>query len=440
MRRELKDGLILRSLDEGVASDRENMGQFYKDAFGGEGDEDSDELLAWTADLISDAHPQTNLQDFWVVVDSNKDDKIVSAILHIPQTWRYADIDLNAGRIELVATDKDYRNRGLIRAQFEAAHARCEALGQVIQGITGIPHYYRKFGYAMAVDLGGAGWLPLASVPRLKEDAKPDYTLRDASEADIPQLMGWYDAHMADKRLSTVRDEAIWRFEMLHRTKNTPLKQHFKIIVDQDDQGVGYVALNFGYTDGQCRLNEYVVGDKSSYLATFDDVMRAIKSLAENHEGTSGKKPERINFNSGMHPSVIVQIQMSNGHVYESPYAWYIRVADMVGFLKQVTPALERRLAGSGANGYTGEMTLAFHNQSGVKFHFERGRIKDVTAEKIYWADAAFPYDTFLNVLFGHRDLLQIRQALPDAYANKKGRVLIEAMFPRQDSALYGMA
>ncbi len=440
MRQELKDGLILRSLDEGHASDRENLAEFYKDTFGDAGDDDAKELIPWVDDLLSDEHPTTEPADFWVVVDPANDDKIASAILHIPQTWRYDDIDLSAGRIELVATDKDYRNRGLVRVQFEAAHERCASLGQVIQGVTGIPHYYRKFGYAMTVNLGAMGWLPLASIPKLKDDKEPEFTLRDATEADIPDLMRWHDGHTATKRMSLVRDESIWRFELVHRSANTPMSLDYKIIVNKEGRGVGYVAYNLGYTFGSFRIFEYVVGAESSVLASFDDTMRGLKAVAEAHTGTNGETPWRIYFNNGAHPAVETLITGTNGHIAASTYAWYIRVADIVAFLKTIVPVLERRLVGSGANGYTGEMTVAFHNQRGVKFHFEGGKIKDITDEEIYWADSAFPYDTFLNVVFGHRSITEIHHILPEAYANKKARVLLEAMFPAGDTALEGMA
>ncbi|MEO7913506.1 MAG: GNAT family N-acetyltransferase, partial [Roseiflexaceae bacterium] len=37
----------------------------------------------------------------------------------------------------------------------------------------------------------------------------------------------------------------------------------------------------------------------------------------------------------------------------EPPYAWYVRVPDLPQFIRRIAPALERRLAGSSASGYT---------------------------------------------------------------------------------------
>ena len=54
------------------------------------------------------------------------------------------------------------------------------------------------------------------------------------------------------------------------------------------------------------------------------------------------------------------------------PYAFYIHVPDVAAFLTQIKPALEKRLAGSIAAGYTGELKINFYT-SGVRMAFEQG-------------------------------------------------------------------
>jgi hypothetical protein len=101
-------------------------------------------------------HPTTSASDFTVVVDENADGKIASTMNLISQTWVYdgpsGGIPFALGRPELVATDEAYRRRGLVRMQFEAIHAKSAARGEMVQAITGIPWYYRQFGYEMCVD------------------------------------------------------------------------------------------------------------------------------------------------------------------------------------------------------------------------------------------------------------------------------------------------
>ena len=45
-------------------------------------------------------------------------------------------------------------------------------------------------------------------------------------------------------------------------------------------------------------------------------------------------------------------------------------------------------------------------------------------------AMAGFPPLVFLQLLFGHRSLRELRHAFPDVWANETGRALLEALFP----------
>ena len=97
MQKVLNNNLILRSLSEGVQSDSDNLSQFYMDVFKEEGDIDYALIGGWVDELISQQHPTVTHDDIWVVVDPAQDDKIASALLLIPQTWRYEDIEIPVG-------------------------------------------------------------------------------------------------------------------------------------------------------------------------------------------------------------------------------------------------------------------------------------------------------------------------------------------------------
>ena len=85
----------------------------------------------------------------------------------IPQTWTYEGIEFGVGRPELVGTAPEFRNRGLVRAQFDEVHKWSAERGHMVQVITGIPYYYRLFGYEMALDLAGRRVGFEANVPKL---------------------------------------------------------------------------------------------------------------------------------------------------------------------------------------------------------------------------------------------------------------------------------
>ena len=94
------------------------------------------------------------------------------------------------------------------------------------------------------------------------------------------------------------------------------------------------------------------------FLAVTPTVMRYLNKAGDEFAKRGNGELGEIAFNLGeKHP---VYDTISNRLVQlHKPYAWYMRVPDMPAFLRHITPALEKRLAGSAQSGYTGEVTLA---------------------------------------------------------------------------------
>lgn len=437
MQQELDGGLVMRTLSEGHPSDRENLARFYMSVF--QEDRSPDEetnLYHWASNLISGQHPTTTLDDVWVVVDPAADDRIVSALLLIPQTWRYEDVKFGVGRVELVATDKDYRRRGLVRRMMDALHQRSTALGHPVQAITGIPYFYRQFGYALTVDLGTRAALALSAIPALKDDETSKYTLRAATVDDAAKLVAWDDYFSQSALLTVVRDEAQWRYDIAGRHPAAAMT--IQIIVDREGQDVGHVALRMSVDRPECQIDTYVVGDQASYLDTFDDVFRAIKDqIMAFYAEREPDAPQHIRIESTSHETVDTLVRKLFPSVMMShAYAWYLRVPDKVAFLKVISPVLERRLAGSGANRHTGTLRIGFYAREAVAIQFEDGRIVGIEAIPGDEVDAGFPDHTFLHVLFGQHTVLDLRAIYPDVWANRKAQVLIDILFPKRWNAV----
>ncbi|MCB9456623.1 MAG: GNAT family N-acetyltransferase [Anaerolineaceae bacterium] len=449
MHKTLRDGLILRSISEGYTTDRDGLPGFFKEVFGQTGNPDADWLRQWTETLLAGDHPTVTGDDVWVVVDPAENDRIVSGLLLIPQTWRYENILLPVGRPELVATHTDYRRRGLIRELMNAAHERSAALGHVIQGITGIPHYYRQFGYTMALDLGGHAFLPLSAVRDLPEGESPRYTLRPATDSDIPNIMMWNDYMSREYAVSVARSAEEWRYE-LHGRDNNPLWKLDIFIISRQDDGteVGYVAVRHQKFDISWVCMDYAVGEQSSYLDTFEDVIRGLKGAA--HGFYTEEAPTMLIFDSG--PPAVLDLLIDRtfpGMVRERHYAWYIRAASPARLIREITPVLERRLVGSGANCYTGDLKIQFYDLTGLHIRFEHGQIVEAidlcmdTLDVAAWEkdiDAGFPWHSFLTLVFGYRTYDELQHILPDCWANRKATVLFDALFPRKRSSIRPLA
>jgi hypothetical protein len=126
------------------------------------------------------------------------------------------------------------------------------------------------------------------------------------------------------------------------------------------------------------------------------------------------------------------------------PYAWYVRVPDLPGFLRHIRASLEQRLASSPMIGHSGELKITFY-RSGLRLVFEGGslaRVEPWKPEPVWGSgDAAFPDLTFLQLLFGYRSLEELKYAFADCWTkNDEVSVLLDILFPRRPSNLWGVS
>ncbi|MCZ7665736.1 MAG: GNAT family N-acetyltransferase [Chloroflexi bacterium] len=225
--KDLDDGLTLRWATE---EDTEALANFNVRIHSNPPEEPATWLDHWVRDLMNGKHPTTKAHDFTVVVDENAGGKIVSSLNLISQRWMYDGIEFPVGRPELVGTDPDYRRRSLVRKQMKVIHAKSAARGEMVQAITGIPWYYRQFGYEMTIDLDGYRQYHLKRTAESKAVEEEPYRLRPATAADIPFMKSLYEAQQKRSLLSRVRDEALWRYEMETSHRESAYARHFYVV------------------------------------------------------------------------------------------------------------------------------------------------------------------------------------------------------------------
>ena len=211
--KDLGEGLILR---QATTEDTEAAAEFQAIRPG----ESGEPFRVWIRDLMRGALPGFQPGDFTLVEDTSTG-AIVSMLNLISQTWSYGGIEVAVGRIELVSTHPDYRRRGLVRAQMGAVHELSARRGEKMQVISGIPWYYRQFGYEMAVEYGFGYACSRSGRPALDDGEKDTYTVRRATYGDIAFVSRLYDKGMRRYLVSCVRDETLWRYELFGRSENT---------------------------------------------------------------------------------------------------------------------------------------------------------------------------------------------------------------------------
>lgn len=433
--RELGDGLRLRWA---TPEDTEALAAFNEGMHGGDPGTPPQALVYWTRDLMSGAHPTVSAGDFTIVEDTRRENRIVSTLCLISQTWAYEDISFGVGRPELVGTEPEYRRRGLVRAQMEAVHAKSAGRGELVQGITGIPWFYRQFGYEMTVNLGGGRTLYWPDAPKLAAGEQETYRLRPAETSDIPLLSRLYAAHCRASLLTRIKSEAEWRWEIAGAHPEALTCRYYEVIEDEMGQAAGYLAWN--PDERRSVVTELAALPGHSLRTVCEAVARAFRQRAETSSESS--PPACLEFSLSLaHP--VYAVLAKTLAKWRPPYAWYLRVPDLPAFLGRIAPVLGQRLVGSPVAGYSGTLRLNFYHQH-LSLTFAEGRLADAapyTPAHYTDGDACFPGLTFLQLLFCHRSLADLQYAFPDCRANNEcATVLLETLFPPRPSRIDDLA
>lgn len=373
--RDLGDGMMLRWA---TPADIERIVQLVSFVFRSKAEDPPNARIAhWTRDLGSGRHPLSSV-DQGVYVEDTRTGAVVASMWLIPTVWTYEGIPFGVGRPEQVASHPHYRRRGLVRALFDAFHARSTAAGELVQGITGIPYYYRQFGYEFALDLGGSRGVVVDDIPPLKEGETETYRLQAAAEDDLPFVMALYERGRLRSAVSTHVPAAYWHWTVSGANRESHEGWRTFLIVSQDGTREGMLLTSAARWRNALGIRAVEVSEGVSLGQVVRPLLRALRDLAPAiPPGRDDKPPNRLDFGLGAAHPLYDVLGQGLAPRYDPPYAWYVRVADVPGFIRHIAPALERRLADSAVAGHSAELTIDFY-RGGLRLALENGRITAV--------------------------------------------------------------
>jgi len=444
-RRELGGGLLQRW---STPEDTENIAQLCGMVFRDKEDEPLNiHAIASVRRHMSGDFPLMGPADYAVIEDTAKEgNPLVACTCLWRQEWEYEGIAFGVGQPEFVVTHPDYRNRGLIRKLFEMLHARSESEGHLAQAITGILYFYRQFGYEYALELEGRRVTYLSLIPRALESTPEPYSLRAATPEDIPLLVELYNRQRSASMIWAILSERFWRYQIKEEKDPSVSGKQMcvRMIVDDAGKVQGYLMLatrRWGKSLDVYALN---IAAGISWQAVMLPLLRALQTYGMQIPAVGSDVPplHEISFLLGSAHPVYEVLGETLAPFYEPPYAWYVRVPDVLAFIRHIAPALEKRLANSAAAFYTGEFTIDLF-RSGMHMVFDKGHITRIEPWRapVYknTADASCPSLVFLQLLFGYRSLNELRYAFPDVRVeNSNAEVLLNALFPKKFSWVPG--
>ena len=434
--RALHDGFVLRwSTPADVERIAELSSHVFRDAI----DEPPNAAnWAWTRDLGSGRHPLTSV-DQGMLVEDTRSGQVVASMWLIPVSWTFGGIRFGVGRPEAVVTHPDYRRRGLVRALFEAFHARSARAGELVQAITGIPYFYRQFGYEMALELRGGPVVQFDDIPRLKAGETDLFHLRPATPDDLPFVIDLYEGERRRSLVSSDVPEAYWRWMIDGASVEADDGWTTLLICDAAGDRCGFVLVRRIRSGNTLAILQIALRDGVAWPVVIRPVLRALREYAPTvpAAGHEPVAPTRLGFRLGTaHPAYTV-LGATLAPRRDRPYAWYVRVPDLPGFIRHVAPVLDDRLRCSPLAGYTGELRLDFY-RGGLRLVFTDGRLTTVDdwQAPAFGAgpSAGFPPLLFLQLLFGRRSPTELAYVLPDAWAGEEAAMVLDVLFPPQSS------
>lgn len=381
---------------------------------------------------LSGTHPTVTLSDALFVEDTHSGE-IVSSLCLMPQTWTYEGLPLQVGEVALVGTHPDYRGRGLIRAQMNEIDRLLRARGCLLSCIAGIPYFYKQFGYEFAVPLGSCARLELDQVPAAAAGQREAVKIRRMNlDTDLQQVMTLYNAHAAELSVASVRDEALWR----HQESAPPgIPEPTETYVVQDGTGIiGYFRVRknmweplLEFAEAITQPGQQACRSQKAWLAMLR--FASGLALARGYAQLCFALPQS-------HP--LLSIARHLGAQSERQYAWQVRVVDYAAFLRQIAPALEKRLARSPLAGLIGQLDVDTMPIV-LRLKFTQGRLASVVETNGPRGQAVLRMPPMLltQLLLGYRSCLEIMDCSLDAWVHPQARQLVDILFPKTDSFVY---
>ena len=453
-REELADGLVRRwSTDADVEPISALLGATLR--------REQDEMpnprtVAGTHLLMKSDFPYMSAADAAIVEDPGRDGRaIVACVFFWRHAWSFAGIPFGVTRAEMVATEPSYRRRGLVRALFEMVHARGAAEGHLLSAITGIPYFYRQFGYEYVLDLEGSRTAFFPLIPNADAGQAEACSLRPATLADVDRLKAMYDASRGASLVWHEAPPEHWRSEIRMwddpRVREVDVRLHgadsrYWVIETPDGGVAGSIRIASRRRGRALHVDELVFAPGADVVSIAPALMRALREV--------GMRTPPVRDDAGDCGEIELALGASHP-LYDllgddvapkrvPPYAWLIRVPDLPAFLRHARPALEARLEQSVLAHSSGSLDIDLY-RDGVRLVIERGRLVAVEP----WR-APVPEDestamgcpplTFLQLLLGYRSLDELTAMFPDVWVRPQRRLLVDTLFPKIPSRVEQLA
>jgi GNAT superfamily N-acetyltransferase len=335
------------------------------------------------------------------------DGDTVATVGLLAASLQMGPVTLPVGQPEYIATDPEHRGQGLARRLLDMVHGWSADRGDLVQVITGVPYFYRQYGYSYGLVRPRSVSVP----PEQVIEMPAGWEVRPAESADIARIRALQAIAQAPADVAMPFTENLWLpFLALPAAP---------LLVAVHGGRVGAVA--------RVRLQPGSPVQVQALAAETVDGLKAVLAGARARcVGASLIVAERTGS--------FLQAVVGTDATFTRTRRWsYVRVPSLAPVLGALTPVLDERLANSLFAAANGAIDISLYRSS-VRLVYEAGKVVDVApGPAIHEPDddvgaVGVPPDLVPRLLFGEGGAHGIEEH-PDVHLGRL-RPLMAALFP----------
>lgn len=122
------------------------------------------------------------------------------------------------------------------------------------------------------------------------------------------------------------------------------------------------------------------------------------------------------------------------GGIKNKPYAWQVKIVDLLKLFKKLIPLFEKRIGSSKFKGHTETLNFNFRKYT-IQVKFEKGKVEKMTKipENEDRTIGLNPY-VFPELVLGYKSREELESAYPDFSIRSSHKELIDVLFPKNPS------
>ncbi len=414
----LGDGLILRTIKE---SDRDSLVKLASHCFQ---KEDMGKGISIYVNQLVDYYPSFSLQDNFIVVDTAKNDMVISWVNLNRKICVFESVKIPYGSVDIVGTHRDYRNRGLVRQLFQALESRAMEYNLAFIVILGIPYFYKSFGYEYGVRFEGNIQISGQRMFNQLEKKISEFNIEKVVDED--SFSQYLETRAKrNKHLDLYQELSSKSFDFYNNPKlaESDEARHF-FLVKKGDSIIGnfYSMVRFG---------SFCIRE------LFLENLRAVNSIFRFAFSESKKYNLPISILKPAQQEILIEIENFVGSNFSADYAWFVKIPAFHLFLEQITSILERRLYSSKYKNYTGSLSINYF-KGGILLGLKNGKLSSITRlinSEVQNSNVEFdlqiPPDSLMQLMLGHKAIDSLKSESYDISYREGSKFLIDILFPK---------